>query len=174
MIRNNTAKPWNPYLCGALSGLLLVLSVFVAGKYFGASTTFVRSAGLIEQLFAAGRVAGMDYFIKETPKIDWQWMFVAGIFVGSYLISKLSGSFKVQAVPEMWKERFGPGVGKRALTAFAGGILVMFGARLAGGCPSGHGLSGTLQLSVSGFIALGCFFLGGLLMARIIYGRGRK
>ena len=42
---------WSPYLAGALSGLVLVLSVLIAGKYFGASTSFVRSAGMIEELF---------------------------------------------------------------------------------------------------------------------------
>jgi hypothetical protein len=42
-------KTWSPYAAGALAGLLLILSVFISGKYFGASTTFVRAAGLIEQ-----------------------------------------------------------------------------------------------------------------------------
>lgn len=46
-------KGWNPYLAGALSGVVLILSVWIAGKYFGASTTFVRSAGLIEKRFSA-------------------------------------------------------------------------------------------------------------------------
>jgi hypothetical protein len=49
--KEDGSKPWNPYLAGALSGLLLVASVWVAGKYFGASTSFVRSAGMIEQVF---------------------------------------------------------------------------------------------------------------------------
>ena len=42
-------KTWSPYVAGALAGLLLVLSVFLTGKYFGASTTFVRAAGLVEK-----------------------------------------------------------------------------------------------------------------------------
>jgi hypothetical protein len=41
---------------------------------------------------------------------------------------------------------------------------------MAGGCPSGHGLSGLMQLSISGFIALVCFFVGGLITARLVYG----
>jgi hypothetical protein len=67
---------WSPYLAGALSGVLSVLSVLVAGKYFGASTTFVRSSGMIEKIIGPERVAKMSYFIKEIPQIDWQWMFV--------------------------------------------------------------------------------------------------
>jgi uncharacterized protein len=126
-------QSWSPYLAGALSGLVLVLSVWVAGKYFGASTTFVRSAGLIEKVFSAERVAKMEYFIKETPAIDWQWMFVVGIFIGSFIAAKSSKTFRWKAVPDMWESRFGSGTPLRAATAFAGGLIAMFGARLADG-----------------------------------------
>ena len=164
---------WNPYLAGALTGLLMILSIGITGKYFGASTTFVRSAGMIEKAFAGERFAGMDYFIKEVPKIDWQWMFVAGILIGAWISSVSSRTFQWQALPDMWEARFGPRGSIRALIAFIGGAIAMFGARLADGCPSGHGLSGSLQLAVSGLIALVCFFLGGVIMARILYGGGK-
>jgi hypothetical protein len=130
-VRND--KSWSPYLAGALSGLVLVLSVWVADKYFGASTSFVRSAGIIERVFSAERVAKMDYFVKESPKIDWQWMFVVGIFVGSLIAAKISGTHKWKAVPDMWESRFGSGTALRAVAAFAGGLIAMFGARLADG-----------------------------------------
>jgi len=162
---------WNPYLAGALSGVVSVLSVWISGHFLGASTTFVRTAGLLEQVFAPERVEKMDYFIKTVPKIDWQWMFVVGIFIGALIAAVTSKSFRWQALPEMWLERFGPdSKRKRALFAFAGGTVAMFGARLADGCPSGHGLSGSLQLAVSGFISLACFFAGGMIVARLIYG----
>lgn len=125
---------WSPYLAGALSGVVGILSVWFAGQYFGASTSFVRTAGLIEQLFGPERVAQMDYFIKVAPKIDWQWMFVLGIFLGAMVSAVTSGSFKLQAVPDMWAERFGTrSTAKRAVVAFVGGIVAMFGARLADG-----------------------------------------
>jgi len=133
MSEGTRGKPWNPYIAGALAGLLLVLSVWVAGKYFGASTTFVRAAGMAEQTVAAERVANMPYFMKETPKVDWQWMFVVGIVLGSCAASLLSGTFKVQAVPDRFAARFGPGVGRRFGVAFVGGVVAMFGARLADG-----------------------------------------
>lgn len=133
MSEGTRGKPWNPYIAGALAGLLLVLSVWVAGKYFGASTTFVRAAGMVEQTVAAERVATMPYFMKETPKVDWQWMFVVGIVLGSCAASLLSGTFKVQAVPDRFAARFGPGVGRRFGVAFVGGVVAMFGARLADG-----------------------------------------
>jgi hypothetical protein len=126
-------RGWSPYLAGALSGVVSVLSVWIAGKFFGASTTFVRSAGMIEKIFNAERVTTMDYFIKEAPRIDWQWMFVVGIFLGSLIASTTSGTFRLKALPDMWESRFGPGRMKRGITAFAGGVVTMFGARLADG-----------------------------------------
>lgn len=126
-------RGWNPYLAGALTGLVMILSVWFAGKYFGASTTFVRSAGMIEKIFSAERVAKMDYFIRETPKIDWQWMFVVGILIGSFIAAKTSASFKWQALPAMWQSRFGSSRVKRGVVAFVGGLVAMFGARLADG-----------------------------------------
>ena len=132
-MKQDIEKGWNPYLAGALSGLLIVPSVLITGKYFGASTSFVRSAGLIEKLFNAERVEQMQYFIAKVPKIEWQWMFVVGILIGAAVSALTSGSFKVQAVPDMWQARFGKSAVKRGIVAFAGGIIAMFGARLAGG-----------------------------------------
>ncbi|MGQ9920897.1 MAG: YeeE/YedE thiosulfate transporter family protein [Desulfobacca sp.] len=165
---------WNPYLAGALSGLVAILSVALTGKFFGASTTFVRTAGLIEGFFAPARVAQMELFRRETPMIDWQWVFVVGILLGALLSSWSDGSFRWQAVPNMWAARFGPAKGPRAAAAFLGGLVAIIGARLAGGCPSGHGLTGVMQLALSGFVALICFFLGGLIVARLLYGPRRS
>jgi hypothetical protein len=126
-------KGWSPYLAGALSGVLHILSVGLAGKYFGASTTFVRSAGMIEKIFDAKRIGTMDYFVKELPKIEWQWMFVVGILVGSLIASTTSGTFRWKPVPDMWEGRFGPSRVRRGIVAFIGGLIAMFGARLADG-----------------------------------------
>ena len=172
MVDKREDKGWSPYLAGALSGVVFILSVLIAGKFFGASTTFARSAGMIEKLFNAERVAGMDYFIKYVPRVDWQFMFVSGILIGALIASVTSGSFRWQPIPDMWKARFGSSIIKRGIVAFIGGAIAIFGARLAGGCPSGHGLSGTIQLSISGYIALICFFIGGVVVARLLYKGG--
>ena len=126
-------RSWSPYLAGALSGLALILSVWIAGKYFGTSTAFVRSVGMIEQTFRSEAVASMDYFVKTTPKIDWQWTFVVGILIGSFIAAMVSKTFKWTPVPPMWESRFGSSPAKRGAVAFCGGIVAMFGARLAGG-----------------------------------------
>lgn len=131
MIKRNGG--WNPYLAGGLSGLVGVMSVWLSGKFFGASTSFVRTAGMIEQLFEPERVLQMEYFIKVAPKVDWQWMFMIGILFGSMVSALTSDSFRWQAVPDMWAKRFGNNPVKRGLVAFVGGVVAIFGARLADG-----------------------------------------
>jgi hypothetical protein len=160
--------------------VLAIASVLVTtrwlGKthYLGASTTFVRAAGLIEQRLAPGHARANEYFTMTKIKVDWQFMLVAGIFLGALVSSLSDGSFRFESVPPVWRERFGGSIVKRALGALLGGVVAMFGARLADGCPSGHGLSGLMQLSVSGFVALGLFFGAGVVTAALVYGGRRR
>ena len=165
---------WSPYVAGGLSGLVIIVSVLSAGKFFGASTTFVRSAGMMGKYFGPERVEQLEYFIRYLPRFDWQFLFVVGIFLGSLVSALTSDSFKWQGVPDMWAERFGTNPALRGIVAFIGGIVAMFGARLAGGCPSGHGLSGIIQLAASGLIAMIFFFVGGIIMTRIVYSGGDR
>lgn len=168
---------WSPYLAGALLGLLAIASVLATtqllGKtsYLGASTTFVRAAGILEQTIAADHVESNEYFTKTKVRVDWQFMLVIGIVLGAIISSTMDKSFRLEAVPPTWEKRFGPSIGKRAVGAIVGGIIAMIGARLADGCPSGHGLSGMMQLSASSFVALVMFFGVGVLVAHVVYGR---
>ena len=145
-------QSWRPYLAGALAGLLAILSVLISTlvldkhKYLGASTTLVRSAGLIEKGVAPEHVAANEYYQAKGVEVEWQFMLVIGVLAGAFLASLLDGSFKLEGVPPIWRERFGPSRIRRALGALAGGVVAAFGARLAGGCPSGHGMSGLMQL----------------------------
>jgi uncharacterized membrane protein YedE/YeeE len=170
-------KGWSPYLAGALLGVLAIISALATthflGKssFLGASTTFVRAAGLLFQVVDPEHVADNAYYAKEKVKIDWQFMLVIGIFIGAFISSRMDKSFKLESVPPTWEKRFGPSVWKRAIGAFAGGIVAMVGARLADGCPSGHGLSGMMQLSVSALVALAMFFIVGVLVAHLVYRR---
>ena len=153
---------WSPYLAGALVGLLAIISVWATtvlmGKtnYLGASTTFVRAAG----------------FTTSKVKVDWQFMLVSGIFLGALISSVTDRSFKWESVPPVWAKRFGNSPIKRAVGAVLGGIVAMVGARMADGCPSGHGLSGMMQFSVSSLAALCLFFGVGIAVAAMVY-RGR-
>jgi len=169
---------WRPYIAGALAGLLAIASVWISTvvlekpKYLGASTTFVRTAGLVEQQIVPEHVEANPYYEKTKVKIDWQMLFVVGIFVGALGSALVGGQFKVESVPPIWLERFGGSIPLRMGGALLGGIVAMFGARLAGGCPSGHGMSGLMQLSVSGYIAMAGFFGAGVIVANLVYRSG--
>ena len=171
---------WNPYLAGALVGLLAIGSAWattaVTGRtsFLGASTTFVRAAGYVHRAILPARVAENPYYQKTPPQIDWQYMIVIGIFIGALLASWTDKSFELEASPPVWRDRFGPSVGVRAIGSILGGVVAMIGARLADGCPSGHGLSGMMQLSVSGFVALACFFGAGVVVAQLVFRGGER
>jgi uncharacterized membrane protein YedE/YeeE len=72
-------------------------------------------------------------------------------------------------VPTVWKERFGSSPVKRYAAAFLGGFLLLFGARLAGGCTSGHGISGTLQLGVSSWLFFAVMLAVAMAFAQILF-----
>ncbi len=168
---------WSPYLAGSLVGLLAIVSVYATTEwmgetnYLGASTTFVRAAGLLEHTVAPEHVTANEYFTKEKVRVDWQFMLVLGIFLGALISSATDRSFKLERLPPAWEQRFGPSLTKRAMGAILGGMIAMIGVRMADGCPSGHGLSGIMQLSVSGLIAMTMFFGVGVLVAVLVYGR---
>lgn len=124
---------WSPYLVGALIGVLSWFAFLSVGKLLGVSTTFVRTTGMIEKAFIPDHAKGTPYFQEEKPEIDWQWMLVLGIFIGSFLSAWISGDFSIKAVPGLWERQFGPSIWFRWSMAFLGGVILMFGARLAGG-----------------------------------------
>ena len=169
-------KKWNPYVAGALVGVLVVLSVLIAGKYFGASTTFPRSAAWLESVLGIDYTQ-FEYFVTKGGKYgpiqlpNWQLLFVIGIVIGSFGASMFSKTFKIVKVPEIWKQSFGDSSIKRYMFAFLGGVITIIGARMAGGCPSGHGISGMAQMSVSAYLAMAGFFGMGAITAYVVYKR---
>jgi uncharacterized membrane protein YedE/YeeE len=172
-------KSWSPYAVGALIGLLIIFIFYALNKPFGVSGAYSQTAVMIQKVFAPDYVKNNEYIRDTMPAaaegtgIDWGWMFVLGIFIGAFISSQMSGGFKTEVVPELWKSRFGPGIGKRLISAFLGGILLLFGARLAEGCTAWHGLNGSLQLALSGWIFFMVIFITGIVTARIMYGGAR-
>ena len=161
---------WSPYAVGIGIGVLSWLTWLISKKPIGCSTSFARSAGMIEKLIRGGQVEDKPYYQEVKPVVDWQWMLVVGMVVGALISSLLSGDLSWQWIPARWAAAFGTNVLLRVLVALLGGILLGFGARWAGGCTSGHGISGTMQMAVSSWISAICFFLGGIIMAQILFG----
>jgi hypothetical protein len=124
---------------------------------------------MIARLFRGDKVLQNPYYRKFAPVVDWEWMLVVGIVLGAYLSARLSGTFELRWLPDLWIRTFGEGVWLRVGVAFVGGVFMGFGSRWAGGCTSGHGISGTMQLSVSSWITVVFFFLGGIGAAMVLY-----
>jgi uncharacterized membrane protein YedE/YeeE len=161
---------WSPYIVGVGIGLLICLALILSDRPIGCSTAFVKGFGLLEKIVRGGKVLEKEYYRKFTPTVDWQFMIVPGIVIGAFISSFLSGTFGFFIVPPLWADQFGNSAGLRILAALAGGILLGIGARWAGGCTSGHGISGSLQLSVGSILSAACFFAGGIAMAMILFG----
>jgi uncharacterized membrane protein YedE/YeeE len=163
------AERWSPYAAGFGIGILVCLTFLLSDKAIGCTTAYARTSGMLERLFRGERALERPYFKAFRPEVDWEWMLVVGIVIGSFLSALLSGRFHVLWVPESWSAMFGTSVSLRLVTALMGGILMGFGSRWAGGCTSGHGISGTLQLAVSSWLATICFFIGGVITAFLVY-----
>ena len=168
-------KMWSPYLVGAGIGILSWFVFATAHKPLGITTAFENSAALSEKAVAPHVEQTNPFFEKKaregkSPKIDWEWMLVLGVFLGAWVSSRLSGDKATGALPKLWEARFGPGKPLRYAAAFFGGALMMFGARMAQGCTSGHGISGALQFAVSSWIFVPILFLTGIAVAFLLYG----
>lgn len=160
---------WSPYVVGAAIGVLSWFTFLLSDKPLGCSTAYARTSGMIGKLFARKRVQENPYYREFKPEIDWEWMLVIGMFIGAFISAKLSGVFQVLWTPKLWITTFGNTPVLRLIVAFIGGLFMGFGARWAGGCTSGHGISGTLQLSISSWITAICFFIGGIAAALFIF-----
>jgi uncharacterized protein len=161
---------WSPYAVGIGIGLLSWLSFLISGKPIATSTSFAQTGGMIANFISGGKAEKRLYYKKIKLKINWQWMLVLGVVIGSFLSAVISGDLQVNAwVPSLWSSAFGNSALLRVFVALVGGIILGFGSRFAGGCTSGHGISGTLQLAVSSWVSAIFFFVGGIITAHIIY-----
>lgn len=167
---------WNPYVVGALIGLLSVLTFSLANKPLGMSTGLAQAAGACAVPFlGADGVARNTYWAKTAiPTWDYSTLFLVGTMLGALLSALLCGGFKLTTASAVWTESFGPSRPRRLVAAFLGGVIILYGARLADGCTSGHGISGCLQLAASGWLFFIVMFASGILTAKLLYGRTRQ
>jgi uncharacterized membrane protein YedE/YeeE len=160
---------WSPYVAGAGIGILSWLAFLFSGRGIGCSTPFARASGMIERLFRGDKVLERPYFREYLPTLGWDGMLVVGILIGAFLSALLGGQFELKWVPDLWQQTFGNTPGVRLIVALVGGFLMGVGSRWAGGCTSGHGISGMLQLAVSSWLSVIGFFVGGIATAMLIY-----
>jgi uncharacterized membrane protein YedE/YeeE len=149
---------------GFAIAIVTVLAIFLH-QIFGQSTTYSWLVGhLLLPHFA--------YSAEVFASIGWEPFTDIGVFFGGFVcalfISRRFTAFH-PIVPPTWRNRFGPSTVKRAIGCFGGSFLVLFGARMAGGCTSGHMLSGGIQLALSGWLFTAATVTAMLATARLVY-----
>lgn len=163
--RGGRLPPWALY--GFLFGLVGVASIIVWGP-IGVSGTYPRFIGAIARIVDPAYAAANPYLVRMGSLLKPETFIVLGLLIGG-LIGARTSKVKAPAC-----EMIHPGettVAKRYRDAFLGGFLIVFGARLAGGCTSGHIISGMTQLSVSSFIFAAGVFATGILSAKLLHAR---
>jgi hypothetical protein len=167
-----TRSRWNPYLVGVGLGLLSWAVFGIVNNPLGVTTSLSQWAGAVaEPVIGAKGLRANPYWTKNLPQWDYGTLFLIGTFFGALVGAWLSRDLRIEVVPDVWRERFGGSPARRLVVAFVGGILAMYGARMAGGCTSGNGLSGSMQLAVSGWTFFITMFITGLATAWLMFGR---
>lgn len=161
---------WNPYFVGAGIGVLSWVAFGVLNQPIGISTAMSSAASVCALPFVGSEgIAHNAYWAKTPFKWDGGMLFLVGTFLGAMLSVLSSGTFRVESVPSTWSEHFGASTAKRLMAAFLGGVIIMFGARMAGGCTSGHGISGSLQLAVSSWLFFLTLFGSGIVTSLVLF-----
>ena len=156
--------PWA--VLGVLFGILSAASIVLFGP-IGVSGTYPRLIGSVSRRLVPDFAAGNPYLVKMGTLVTPETLLVVGLLIGGFLASRLwGGAQPAEAVSAVHARETTPG--RRYADAFIGGFLILFGARLAGGCTSGHIISGMTQLAVSSTIFAAAVFAGGIGVAHLI------
>jgi uncharacterized protein len=163
---------WTPYLMGAGIGVLSWIVFAVANDPLGVTSALSAVAGFAAMPFAgAATVWHNSYWAQTVPSLSYGAIFLVGVMLGAFAASVAARQFHVETMPATWRQRFGGSISLRFAGAFIGGALEMYGARLAGGCSSGHGISGTMQLAVSSWTFTILMFGTAILVSSLLFGR---
>ena len=163
-------KPfWNPLAAGIFLGLVLLLTFVWTGHGLGATGATTRLTASVGLAVAERWTLANSYLSPlvqaDHPLNAWITWQVLGVALGALASAWVAGRFRFQLDGQL-----SIGTGRRLITAFAGGLLAGFGARVAAGCTSGLGLSGAATLGISAFVFLGVFFAVGLGVSRWVRG----
>ncbi len=144
---------WSPYIMGGGIGVLSWAVFVIADDPLGITTALSAIAGYAVMPFTGtDKVWHNSYWAQNTPSLSYGSQFLLGVILGAFVASVGARQFHLETVPAVWRRRWGSSPLRRFAGAFLGGAVEMYGARLAGGCASGHGISGTLQLALSSWV----------------------
>lgn len=176
-------EPWPWYIAGPLIGLIVPMLLMMGGKQFGLSSNLRHTC-------AACMPGKIDFFRYDWRSVGgWNLVFVAGTIIGGFLggwlfnnpdpinisqqtLTKLQAMGIADFSGMMPQDLFSwqnLGSLQGIVVMAVGGFLVGFGARYAGGCTSGHAISGLANLQVASLLAVIGFFIGGLIITHFVY-----
>ncbi len=174
-------RPWPWYVAGPLIGLTVPALLLMGNKSFGISSS-------LRHVCAACIPAGIPFFQYNWKKEVWNLFFVSGILLGGLIAGHfLVNANNIEINPDLAGELAGYGITdysnpvpldilnwgslftlKGFILMVAGGFLVGFGTRYAGGCTSGHAIMGLSNLQIPSLIATICFMIGGIVTANFL------
>ena len=158
---------WNPYVAGALLGLVLLATYAVTGRGLGATAAFgavdAWLANLVAPEHAAASAALAKYFNDGSPLLSWTLFLVAGAFVGALISGALGHRlrFTVERGPQVSDNG-------RLVLAFVGGFIAAYGAKIAKGCTSGQALTGGAILNVGSLVFMLAVFASAYALAYFV------
>jgi len=175
-------QPWPWYISGPIIGLMVPLSLFIANKTFGISSS-------LRHICAACMPGNIEFFKYNWKKEIWSLFFVGGVLLGGVLTNKfLSNEARIHITDSTKQELSALGISdftsyipveifswnnlfsmQGVFFIIIGGFMVGFGARWAGGCTSGHAISGLSNFRLVSLIAVLGFFAGGLFITHLIF-----
>ena len=141
--------PWlHPVFGGTLIGAAQASTLVLTGSPVGVSAAYDEAGKYFWRLISPKMAS------EPRPKVT-SMVFAAGVFAGSLVMAQMFPvPLKASSVPPM--------------RAIAGGCTMVIGARLAGGCTSGHGISGMSSFSISSIISVAAMFAGGIMTATML------
>ncbi|MFN8291816.1 MAG: YeeE/YedE family protein [Chitinophagaceae bacterium] len=174
-------QPWPWYVAGPLIGLTVPLLLLLGNKSFGISSS-------LRHVCAACAPSNVPFFKYDWKKEVWNLFFAGGIIIGGILAAKfLADPNPIKVNPKLVAELNGYGIThyeglvpgdlfswqalltpRGVVLMVAGGFLVGFGTRYAGGCTSGHSIMGLSNLQWPSLVATCCFMAGGFAAANLV------
>ena len=175
------SQPWAWYVSGPMIALVMLLLLWLGGN-FGVSSTMRTTCAML----GAGKK--VDFFNFDWKSQMWNIAFILGAVIGGFLahtflqspgpigiseqtvqdIQVIGVPFDGKLAPDAlfsWEQFF---TLRGMITTVVGGFLIGFGTRYAGGCTSGHAISGLSNLQIPSLIAVIGFFVGGLIMTHLL------